>query len=114
MEISFEPKDITKAVSQAVKTLLLVTGAGQTEADMRQAIKEAKTGQLQASQRELAEEVSPEGEAVADWAKKVQKLNNKLDKHMDASQALETTLKEHAEYFTKLSEHFLSLAEKQD
>ena len=63
---------------------------------------------------DLAKVVRSAVTPICSMAKKVQKLNNKLDKHMDASQALETTLKEHAEYFNKLSQHFLSLAEKQD
>lgn len=104
------PKSLTKMAALAAKTILLTTSASKIEEEIRESIKAAKKGQLLASQRELEGEPTPEGEDVESWVKLVRKLNNKLDKHITANEALGKTLEQHAANFKALSEGFLALA----
>lgn len=107
-------KAFTKAAASVAKTLALVNNADGIEAKIREDIKEAKKGQLVASQRDVAGEPSPEGEDVESWTKKVRKLNNKLDKHMTENEGLEQALRQHAGTYRSLADQLNKMADSLD
>lgn len=108
------PKMLSKAAALVGKTLLLTTSSTSIEAELREAIKKAKQGQLQASQRELEGESSPEGEDVESWVKLVRKLNNKLDKHMNANESLSKSLEDHAALYRQYADQLVELSKAYD
>ncbi|EKT4478438.1 hypothetical protein QEL91_004165 [Pseudomonas putida] len=107
-------KTFTKAAANVAKTLALVNNADGIEAKIREDIKEAKKGQLVASQRDVAGEPSPEGQDVESWTKKVRKLNNKLDKHMTENEGLEQALRHHAGTYRSLADQLTKMADSLD
>jgi len=108
------PKMLTKAAALVSKTIALTTNSTNIEAELREAIKKAKQGQLLASQRELEGESSAEGEDVESWVKLVRKLNNKLDKHMDANESLAKTLENHAQQYRSFADSLTALSKAYD